>query len=645
MEFLDILFPLKIGQLTYKCSDELLDLAMPGMVVSAPLKNKIVKGIIMGKTLTKPSGKLKEILDIYGDTPALSDNMIKLLKWMSEYYLAAQGLVLKNILPKEAFTKVKQRGKKPLTLPLPREDYPINITDINDKIKSNILESINKNTFNTFLLHAPSTLYEYSFLLKILEDAKNVIILVPEIFMVHNLYPVLTKIFGERVCIFHSGISRGNRSAALEKIITGYSDIVLGTRSAIFAPLKKVSFIAVIHEHSNSYKQEGGLYFNSRDIAVKRGYFENATVLLSSICPSIESLYNCKTGKYIPLKPVPSIKKPGIRLIDMRNEKLLRPYLSKTVVDASSRYIKNNRKAIFVINRRGYSIFQCTDCNHIEKCPACKIPFVFHKQDMSMKCHYCGNTLPYISERCSRCKGYNIKLVGAGTQRVQEDIEELIGTGTVRIDSDRLRKKSEIEGLIRDASNLSNKIIIGTKLIKRGLGISGQISMAAILNTDLFLNIPDFRSAEKTFQEISSIIDKIAPDGEIFIQTKMPRNYLFKHIKNHDYLSFFKEELYRRKSLLYPPYSKLLLIKFISKRDISPELSEIINKTKKIKRIDDNVEILGPSISKNQGKNEFKLLLKSPIRGSLHSVAMTFIEAFKDSKDVKIKTDIDPILI
>ena len=163
--------------------------------------------------------------------------------------------------------------------------------------------------------------------------------------------------------------------------------------------------------------------------------------------------------------------------------------------------------------------------------------------------------------------------------------------------------------------------------------------MAAVLNTDLYLNFPDFRSAEKVYQEISSVIDKIKPDGEIFIQTRMPQNYLYKCLKNYDYNSFFREELQRRKSLNYPPYSKLLLIKFVSTRDI-------YNKLFNIQKSDDDIEILGPYISKTRkGENEYKLLLKSSIHGKLHTAARTLIEAFKDSKDVRIKVDVDPMVI
>ncbi len=655
MEFFDVLFPINLGPLTYKCNEALSDIVKPGMIVSAPLKKKTVKGIIIGRSLVVPPGDVKDIQKLHSDAPVLGSDMINLIKWMSEYYLTEPGIVLKNMLPKEAFTKVKPRKTKipphPSSIPpLPRGDteglkggwgdYPFNIININDSTVSSLMDSINENTYRTFLLHAPSSIYEYSFLTKILTGIENAILLVPEVSLIDNLYPLLNERFGERVCLFHSELSRGKRSETIERILSGHSDIVLGTRSAVFAPMKKTSLIAVLHEHSGSYKQEGGLRYSGRDVAVMRGYFERATVLLSSICPSIESLYNCKSGKYTLLK-TDDIKKPRVRIIDMRYENLFKPYLSKTVIDASMRCIKNDKKVIFVINRRGYStLLQCTDCNYIEECPDCRIPLVFHKQDMTMKCHYCGYILSDVPKNCSRCKGYNIKLLGAGTQRIQEDIEKLIGIKTLRLDSDRAQKRSEIEGLIGATFRNDGRIIIGTKLLARRLRIAGGFSMAAILNTDLFLNLPDFRSAEKTYQEIPSIIDKIEPYGEIFIQTRMPQNYLYKYLKNYDYTSFFREELNRRKALLYPPYSKLVLIKFISKRNISKELSEII------KRTDKDMEILGPSISKNtQGKNEFRLLLKSPMRGKLHFAARTFMESFKDSKEVMIRVDVDPVSI
>ncbi len=638
MEYFDVLFPINLGPLTYRCHEAISEIAKPGMIVSAPLKNRTAKGIIVGKSLTVPPVDVKDIRRINSDVPVLSSNMINLLIWMSEYYLAEQGLVLKNMLPKEAFTKVKQRKTKTKQSTY---YYPLNIINIDDSTVSGLIESINKNTYSTFLLHAPSSAYEYSFLIKILAGINNAILLFPEVSLVNNVYPLLSERFGERVCIFHSGLSSGKRSEAIERILSGHSDIVVGTRSAVFAPLKKVSLIAALHEHSGSYKQESGLCYSGRDVAVKRGYFEGATVLLSSVCPSLGSLYNCSTGKYNLMDPADDIKKPKIRVMDMRHEKLLKPYLAKKVVNASQRYIKNNNKVMFVINRRGYStLLQCMDCNYIEECPDCRIPLVFHKQDMSIRCHYCGYLVSAVPDRCSKCKGYSIKLLGAGTQRIQEDIEELLGIKTLRLDSDRSQKRLEIEELIGDTFRDESRIIIGTKLMTKRLGIVGEFSMAAVLNTDLFLNLPDFRSAEKTFQEISLITDKIEPCGEVFIQTRMPQHYLFKYLRNYDYSSFFKEELHRRKSLRYPPYSRLVIIKFITERDLSKELLEIIRRT------DKDVEILGPSLSKNtRSRREIRLLLRSSMQEMLHSTARIFKEAFKYSKDVKVKIDVDPISI
>lgn len=638
MDFFDVLFPVNIGPLTYRCPERISGGIKAGMIVSAPLKSVVTKGLVLGKSSGAPHGDVKDIQEVHGAAPVFSHTMIGLLKWMSDYYMTEQGIVLKTILPKEALTKVSRRKTKEDRT----KEYPLSIVDVDADKAVLLIKAIISDTYRTFLLHAPSSAYEYSFLMKILPGIRNAIILVPEVSVTSHLYPFFRDRLGERICLFHGELSRGRKSETIERILSGRSDIVLGTRSAVFAPLEKVSFIAVLQEHSNSYKQENSPCYIGRDVAVMRGYLEKATVLLSSICPSIETLFNSKTGKYTLLKQADELKRPHLRLIDMKHGRLVKPYLSKAVIDAASKHIKNDGKVMFVVNRRGYStLLQCIDCSHIEECPHCKIPLVFHKQDMSLKCHYCGYALPRVPERCSGCKGYNLKLSGAGTQKVQEDLQELIGIKTLRLDSDRAVKKSDFEGLPAFMQN--NRIIVGTKLMTRRLCAVSGFSMAAVLNTDLFLNIPDFRSAEKAYQEIASILDRIEPDGEIFIQTRMPREYLYRCLKDYDYSSFFREELLRRRALNYPPYSRLLLLKCISTRNLSSELPEIM---KKIMKKTDDVKILGPYTARNiKGKNEFRLLMKSSVRGKLHSAAVIFIEAFKDSKDVKVKIDVDPVTI
>jgi primosomal protein N' (replication factor Y) len=643
MTFYDVLFPVNLGPLTYRCDDALSRDIKPGMIVSAPLRNRISQGIVIAESEEIPPVAMKDIQKVMSDVPVLSNTLINLLRWMSEYYVTEQGLVLKNMLPKEAFIKVKQRKKK-----IPSQSscvkkgweyYPFHGIHI-DTVKSHIIDSLKKQIFKTFLFHAPSSAHEVSLLGEVLKNVNNAIILVPEVSLIDTVYLFFKETCGDSICLFHSGLSKGKRSEAIERILSGHARIVLGTRSAIFAPMKKVSLIAVLQEHNSSYKQENSPCYHGRDVAVKRGYFEKATVLLSSICPSVESLYNCRAGKYKLLQPAGTMKRPKMNIVDMRFEKLMKPYLTKTVINASLRHIKKEQKVMFVMNRRGYStVFQCMDCSHREECPHCGVPIVFHKQDMSLKCHYCGHTLAHIPEYCSVCKGFNIQLLGAGTQRVKEDIEELIGIKTMRLDSDKLRKKSEREELINDPFRDDYRILVGTKLMTRRLTITEKFSMAVILNTDQFLNIPDFRSAEKAFQEISMIADKIETHGDIYIQTRMPDNYLYRYLKNYSYGAFSKEEMHRRKALHYPPYSKLLLLRFISKRDFSAEVSELV------KKIDRDVDILGPLHSKNRGLHEIKLLLKSSSHEKLHSGAKIFTQSFTDPREVRIKVDVDPVAI
>lgn len=638
MTFVEVLFPLKLSPLTYKCDETLSRSIKPGIIVSAPLKNRLTKGIVIGKSLNIPPGRIKEIKEINDKVPLLSTNMIKLLKWMSKYYMAEEGLVLKNMLPREALKSVKKRDTKKVKITT--QDF--DLCDIDNICIQKIFDSIRKKRYQTFLLHAPSSVYEYSFLIRLLIEINNVIILLPELSIVDNLYQTLNKIFGERVCLYHSDLSSGRRYEAIKRILEGYSDIIIGTRSAIFAPLKEVSLIVVLQEHNDSYKQEKFPCYHARDVAVMRGFFEKVPVLLSSICPSINSFFNCNSGKYSLLIPSNNNDiKPKMKIIDMRYEKQIKPSLSKTVIDNLERCIKNKKKVLLIINRRGYStLLQCLDCNYIEECPNCKIPIIFHKHDMVLRCHYCNYISRNINDRCSRCKSFNLKMLGAGTQKIQEAIEEVFGVKTLRFDSDKIRKKADLDELTAEIFNADKGIIVGTKIISKKMFGWHRITMAAVLNADLPLSMPDFKSSERTFQEIMSLKESIEAGGTIFIQTRMPDHYVYKYLKSYDYYSFVREELMRRKSLRYPPYSKMIVIKIVGEARLSEEILKIVSMA------DKNVEILGPSSSRyDRDKFEYKVLLKSQFREKLHIAAKKIIETFKDRKDIKIKVDVDPVRI
>ena len=331
---------------------------------------------------------------------------------MSDYYIAQEGLVLKQTMPGELFLKTRMRkSKKEIS-----DVNTIDFMDIGPEAVQDIIAAISSNKYMGFLCHAPSLIYEYSMVLKLLSSVRNIIVLLPDIGQANVLYTALKDLYEERLCLLHGEISRGKRSAYIEGILSGRYDIVIGTRAALFAPLKKVSLIMVLNEHSQLYKIEEGLRYNIRDVAVMRAFIEKAPVLLSSISPSIDSYFNAITNKYRIIKPATDIKRPNIRIADMQFEKKIRPGLSKTVHDAARKHIQKNNKVMFVVNRRGYSsTLLCLECAHIIKCQACDIPMVLHKNDNSLKCHYC-NKIITVPERCPRCKGHNFELIGSGTR-------------------------------------------------------------------------------------------------------------------------------------------------------------------------------------------------------------------------------------
>jgi len=462
-------------------------------------------------------------------------------------------------------------------------------------------------------------------------------VLLPDIGQSNLLYAAVSEKFGGRSCLLHGELSGGKRSESIEGILSGRCDIVIGTRAALFAPLKKVSLIIVLNEHSQSYKTEEGVRYNMRDVAVMRGFIEKAAVLLSSITPSIDSYFNAVTNKYRLLKPPPDIKRPAIRIADMQFEKKIRPGFSRTVYDAALKHVRKNDRVMFVINRRGYSsLLLCRECAHIVKCRECDIPMVFHKNDNTLKCHYCSKSQS-VPERCPRCKGHNFELLGSGTQRVQEYIEELFGKTTMRFDSDNVKKKSEKEDLARLISGDFSRILIGTKIMTRRVQVNDKFSMAAVLDIDSSLNLPDFRAMEKAYHELSSIIDLVGPDGEVIIQTRFAGTPLFKHLRHNDYVSFAKEELQMRKDLGYPPYAKMLKLTFNG----PPEVTEKIMKA--ARNSGPEVEILGPAIDKDRkGTENYSIILKSADRKTLNNAARKVLKPFDRSRKIQIRIDVDP---
>lgn len=641
MDFFDVVFPLNVGPLSYRGPSNSAVPLMPGMLVRAEIRRSMKTGIVIGKAMNPPEGGLKEIYDIPFEHPVLSDSMLSLLKWISGYYIVPAGLALKSLLPLEVFetgSKGKKReGKKELPASQvshfwPQAEPDANITDV-------IRESISVKEYKTCLFHAATTNHEISCVLSCVDGGCNTIILVPEIANIEALEPHLNTLFGVRLAILHGKLSKSQKKNAFDRIISGKSDIVLGTRLAVFAPLKSVSLIAVTHEHSRSYKNMEGLRYNARDVAVMRGYLDKATVLLSSPSPSIESFYNTIKGKYKVIRSDARVQRPRVEIINMKATRKISPYLSKRSVDAAKASVKRKEGALFLINRKGYAVIQCAECDCIEICPECSVPLVFHKDARLMKCHCCGHK-GAPPETCRRCGSASLEMIGAGTQRIASDIKDVLGIDPIRADRD-ISRSALLEGFSGETQK--EGMIVGTKIITKRLMPKESLGLCIFLNPDAGLNFPDFRSSELLFQELHELSECLTRSGLLIIQTRMPENFVYRAFKKYDYRFFFEEELSRRRSMLYPPFSRLALISVSSKFDIEKDISEAMKKAGT--GFDKSFEIIGPVKAADKGMNKWKILLKSPAKVRLHLYVHNLLKNLGDKKKLKIVVDVDPISI
>ncbi len=616
--YVDVAFPNNMPPLTYKLhKDAPYDLI--GRLVKAPLRQGDSFGVILNVKSSHDvceTKKIKEISHVYG--PFVSDKYFSLLKWLSDYYLNPFGNVLKNIPFEETIramfniVKLEDRGHKKVD-----DDFICN-----QEIKQ-IFDAILAKKYGTFLFRADSLSEEKEILREILSNPLNLIkgaiILVPEIYMIEEFAPILKDIVGERLCIYHSKLSKKNKINTLSHILSEQKDIVLGTRSAILLPLKKLSFIAVLGEHSQSYKAEEGIRYNGRDVAVRRGFIEKIPVLLSSLCPSLESIYNAKIGKYILIDRPSNLDKAKhkVKIIDERSLLKKNLTVSPDILKEAKKIKENKGKFLFLVNKKGYSFLKCNDCGSFVRCRNCNIAMTLYKDKDLVRCLYCGFSSA-VQDVCDFCKGFNIIPFGFGTDRVKEDLGKDF--------------KLDDMSLIVEAG------------YKKGLR-EKKFSGAALFNIDMTLAMPDFRVQEKLFQDFVYLSEIISPNSYIFIQTGNPKKKIFRFMKTHDIDGFYETELHQRKELKYPPFSRIILFSLFVRSDKREYLSEIEDLVRTAR--DKDMEILGPVEvpSKRHDIRRMQILLKSTNRKLLHKISSQFLDGLKNLKGIKIKVDVDPLKI
>ena len=679
-----------------------------GERVLVPFGKMCLEGFILEVNQKKPEYPTKKIISLIDEKPVLNEEMIELGKWMVKKTLCTLSSAYQVMLPKALKAKngtnisikydvylevIKEgtfKGKKKEVFELVKEKKTlkkecndISIYATTELIKNGYLKEIkieknrllegnikeyNKVILNEEQQNAVNKVISYSefkpFLLygvtgsgktevymhiidEVLKRGKEVIVLVPEI----SLTPQLTSIFKSRfkgnVAILHSRLSDGEKYDEWRRIERKEVKIAVGARSAIFAPFTNLGLIVIDEEHSSTYHQENMPTYNAIDVALKRCKNHNALLVLGSATPSIESYTRAKLNIYTLLELKNRVNKqmPTVKLIDMCEEfKKGNRIISDELKNKITERLNNNEQVIILLNRRGYTTsLVCTECGEVIKCPNCDIPLVLHKTSSKLKCHYC-NYETNTFELCPKCKSKNLKSLGFGTEKLEETIKEMFKARVIRMDVDTTSKKGAHEEIINAFAEHKYDILIGTQMIAKGLDFK-DVTLVGVINGDAGLNVPDFRSSERTFQllnQVSGRSGRSTKKGEVIIQGFNIDHYSIRLASINDYKTFYDYEMKIRKELNYPPFCDILLIKIMDK-DIDKcfiEGNKIVNYLEKT-----NLSVLGPSsalIPKINNIYIVQIIVKYKEYKKIYEKIKYINDHYKESK-IKVLLEFNPI--
>ena len=615
----------KLQYFSYSIPKNLKKDIKPGIEVKIPLGKKEISGIVFNITTQTPKFKLKNILEIADIIPVLSFNQLKLAQWISKYYYTSLGIVIKTMLPK----KVQARKHKSIKLSKEKVPFP-ELT----KTQSEIYNSINKIKQKLFLIHGVTGSGKTEIYLKLIKDTldqgKQVIFLVPEISLTPQTVQKIASRFDHSILtLLHSNLSAGEKYKAWQDIRSKKVKIIIGPRSAILTPVRNLGLIIIDEEHDQSYKQyDQNPQYHVKDVAFKLSELTSCKVILGSATPSVESYYQAKSNKMklleLPERFQGGYEMPKVQIVDMREELKKKNFsvFSEALQEELEKTLENKKQALLFINRRGTSTFvMCRDCGHVLKCPDCDVPLVFHSgfsNSSSLNCHYC-NYGEKIKSECPKCNSKYIKYFGAGTERIENEFKALFpGIRVARMDKDTMNTKFAHFTTFNDFLAKKYDVLIGTQMITKGFDLP-NIDLIGIISADTCLNLPDFKSFERTFQLITQVAGRTgrgSNQGKVILQTYNPENKVLKVASKHDFKSFYNIEINERENLAYTPYSKLIKLT-LKGRDYKKIQDKALNTAKILsKYIKDNklnINILGPStafIPKIRGNFIWQIILK-----------------------------------
>ena len=500
--------------------------------------------------------------------------------------------------------------------------------------QQNVIDKIINANNQTFLLHGVTGSGKTEVYMNVIQNAinngKNAIMLVPEISLTPQVMQNFVSRFGNKVAIIHSGLSIGERFDEWERIKNGDANIVVGARSAIFAPLENIGVIIIDEEHDTSYYSESNPRYFTHDIAKFRCNYNNANLILGSATPSVEDYFKAQTGEYslleMPIR-VNHEEMPQIKIVDMMSELLNgnNSMFSSQMIEELEKTINSGKQAIIFLNRRGYNSFvRCQDCGYVAKCEDCDVSLVYHKQDNQLKCHYCGKRYKMLTV-CPNCKSKHIKYGAIGTQKVVEELQKIFpNTKIFRMDNDTTTTKNSHENILQQFGNTQSSILVGTQMIAKGHDFP-LVTFVGIIDADVSLHFADFRATERAFSLITQVSGRAGRSkdkGVVVLQTYMPKHYVYRYASDYNYNHFFEREINLRKVTNFPPFSLIvrILISGEAEQNVKQTSKQIFDSMLQIKEQNvDNFIYLGAMkspVKKIEKKYRYQILTRLTVTNS-----------------------------
>lgn len=635
------------------------------------------KELISIETFKKPLVKPKEIKVVDLALPKeqiLAENLTLRQRKIIEI-LAKDGATQPNKLAQKAKTTLSPINnlinKKLLTTYLmqierkPYKDkyfspsYPLKLTKEQTQSVEEITQYIKSQQFKVFLLHGITGSGKTEVYLQaievVLKVGKGAIVLVPEISLTPQTVERFKSRFGEEIAILHSKLSIGERYDQWCRIQSQEAKIVIGARSAIFAPLKNLGLIVIDEEHETTYKQyDATPRYHARDVAIMRAKFNNAVAILGSATPSLEAFYNTSIGKshylHLPYR-IDNRPLPKVEIIDMKEEYKIgnRSIFSSRLKEAIKDRLNRQEQVIIFLNRRGFATFiQCYDCGATLRCPNCEITLTYHFVDKMLKCHYC-NFQKSAPQLCPKCKGTQIRYFGAGTQKVEDELQRLFPKARIsRMDLDTTTPKMAHDSILSSFKAHGIDILVGTQMIAKGLDFP-NVTLVGVVLADVGLNLPDFRASERTFSLLTQVAGRAGRGdvpGLVIIQTYNPNHTSIQAAKTQNYIAFYSQEITFRKELNYPPFTHLLniIIKGKEEEEVT-KLAQDIGINLHIANCDKTILILGPApcpLTKIKEEYRWQILLKGNPK-NLRQLLKSSLNHTSIPKHLKVNIDVDPI--